>query len=83
MILAECGPHPTKYIFDRYPRNRVAKTLGINVSYLSNILCGSKEPGKNLEERMFELADCLKKSEDRCTVNPHTVRFQHQGGTDL
>ncbi|WP_300461295.1 hypothetical protein [Desulfobacula sp.] len=46
-------------ILKNFPRVAVANKVGITSTYLCNILCGSKEPSKNLDLKLQELADSI------------------------
>ena len=56
--------HPLKQIFNRYNRGQIAQKLGIQTTYLGNILNGHYQPGANLERRMHELADQIRQAEE-------------------
>ncbi len=55
--------HVLKPIFERYNRGQIAKLLGIQTTYLGNILQGHYQPGADLEKRMQELANQILKAE--------------------
>ena len=56
-------PHPLKQILNKYNRGKISKELGIQPTYLGNILNGHYQPGASLEKRMNELADQIKVAE--------------------
>lgn len=47
-------------VLKAFPRPNVANHLGITTQYLDMLIHGRRRPGRNLEERMIELAQKVK-----------------------
>lgn len=49
--------HPCRSVFKKFKNANVARLLGIQPDYFSSIMNGSKNPGKELDRKIFALAD--------------------------
>lgn len=60
-ILTELNAAPPRPTYSdtlrQFPRRTVAQKIGINTTYLSNVLCGHVIPGPALDKKLQALAD--------------------------
>jgi hypothetical protein len=57
-------PHHLREFYSNYSRAEISKILKISTGYFNAVLNGSYAPGKDLEDRMKDLAAAIKEAEE-------------------